>query len=68
MGNSADSFKTNITLKEQAGRNFCHASDDTLTELTDKAEDLAITDNMRFEEALKIVSGQSRGPYGTNKL
>lgn len=62
MGNTADSRKTEKTLAAllaKAGRAAPSQS------MVDEAADLAHRDGMRLDEALRIVSGATRLPYGT---
>lgn len=68
MGNTADDRLAERSLQEKLGGDFAHASESNsrrIESLVDKAEDLALTDSMTLNEALDIVSGNTRLPYGT---
>lgn len=64
MARTADDRKTEHTLASlmrKAGRGA------PSQKLVDEAADLAHRDGMTLNEALRIVSGASRQPYGTPK-
>lgn len=67
MGNFADDKLSKDAVRTSAGPAFRHASDHRIEDLTNAAEDLAARDQMPFKEALNILSGQSRPPYGSPK-
>lgn len=67
MGASADDFITARTLRQASGKAFEDREDESLETLATAAEELAMTDNMKPTDALLIVSGQTRFPYGTPK-
>jgi hypothetical protein len=67
MGRTADDRLTRQTTAAHLGGSFRFASADTdkaLSRIENAAEDLALTDGMPYKEALAIVSGQGRKPYG----
>lgn len=68
MGNFADDKLSNDHVRRLAGQAFQNASDYRIDDLAEAAADLAARDHMPFKDALKILSGQSRPPYGSPKL
>jgi len=63
MGRTADDRLTAradaATLKQSFGTAHTSA-------LADEAQSLALSDNMPFDDALRVVSGQTRRPYGAS--
>lgn len=70
MGNTADNRKTEDDLCNLLGGQFQLRSDGNsryLGELIEDADDMANRDGMTLKEALRIVSGRTRRPYGSPK-
>lgn len=68
MGNTADDRLIDDSLRSMLGGQFQLRSADSnraLEKLIDEAKGLAVQDNMSFKDAMRIVSGQTRPPYGT---
>jgi hypothetical protein len=60
MANQADDRLTDIELRTAMGNRGYDASTKQVDSLEDRAEDLALTDGMPFNEALKILTRQPR--------
>tara|TARA_Y100000294_G_C8486820_1_gene309090 strand:+ start:487 stop:669 length:183 start_codon:yes stop_codon:yes gene_type:complete len=60
MANQADDRLTDRKLRTAMGEHGYDASARQVDSLEDRAEDLALTDGMTFNEALKILTRQPR--------
>ncbi|MFA5592598.1 MAG: hypothetical protein WC989_04710 [Micavibrio sp.] len=67
MGSSADDIISRKKLRRMAGEIFARATDAQTDALMDEAQELCAKDKMGLGAAVKILSGQSRKPYGTPK-
>lgn len=62
MGSSADDRLTERSYRKRLGKNF---SETDITPILRRAEQLSLTDNLKLNEAIGIVTGQTHHPFGT---